>query len=254
MPYGLPSASNPNLVITYSPADYVGEYHNISVGDETISINKYMIGDHSVDEGGRKRSAVLSAAQKQNKYVIKNAFRRANYGKVSAEDCQHILDLAVSTGTVKPADLQKWADACLGVDCTGFAVAYFSAIGRIDIDKYVGGAGCHFLVDRAIKGAAAGTAVMVWDLDDVSVGDMVIWMTEKRVETRRPGHIALVSYVMPNQLVIAESSGAPDLSGHRGPKNNTKLWNGIKKENGTRYISIGKQDQVIIVRPPAAFG
>ena len=252
----IPDASNATAIISYSPADFVGRYQNIEINDVSVSINKYMIGVHADDDGARRRNAVRAAADKKRLIVNKAAFLRASMGKVSPDDCEHILGLAVESGAVKETALQDFANKALGVDCTGFAVAYLDAIGRIDINKYSGGAGCHFLVDRAFKGLPQGTSPLIWDADEARVGDMIVWMTSKRIETRKPGHIALISSsdVLPGSLVIAESSGAGDGFGHSGPKNNTKTFDGVKQEGGARYISLNGKDKVIIVRPPASFG
>lgn len=239
-----------------SPGDFVQMYWNVEAGDSIVSINKYMIGDQRGSPKATQRNAVYNAALKQGRYVDKNAFTRSHMGKVSPSDCGHILNLALETGVVKEANIQSWADANLGVDCTGFAVAYFNEIGRIDIDKFNGGAGCHYLVGRALKNKAPGLAsALIWDQDDVRVGDMVVWMTDKMVETRSPGHIALISYidVVPETLLIAESSGASDGSGHFGPKHNRKLWGGPQKVGDSRHLVIENTAKVIIVRPPASF-
>ena len=252
----IPDASNATAIISYSPADFVSRYHRIEIRDVSISINKYMIGVHADDDGARRRNAVRAAADKKRLVVDKGAFLRASMGKVSPDDCEHILSLAVESGAVKEASLQDFADKALGLDCTGFVVAYFDAIGRIDIGKYSGGAGCHFLVDRAFKAVPKGSTPLIWDANEARTGDMIVWMTSKRIETRKPGHIALISSsdVLPGALVIAESSGGSDGFGHSGPKNNTKTFDGVKEEGGARYISLNGKDKVIIVRPPPAFG
>lgn len=243
--------------VHFSPADMVELYWNIPAGDGTVSINKYMIGVHATDASGQKRSVVQTAANKQGRHVDKNAFTRASMGKANPSDFEHILNLALETSQVKEANIQAWADQCLGVDCTGFAVAYYNEMGRINIDKYNGGASCPFLVGRAVKNKAPGLAsALIWDQDDVRVGDMMVWMTDKMVETRSPGHIALISYtdIAPDTLFIAESSGASDGSGHSGPKHNRKSWGGVKKGPNGKYIEIDNTGKVLIVRPPANFG
>ncbi|MFC5419292.1 hypothetical protein ACFPOB_06910 [Bosea eneae] len=241
----------------FQPGDMVEAYWNIQVDDDYISINKYMIGIHNSDAGAQKRKAVQQAAAKLNHRIDQKAFTRASMGKVTPGDCQHILTMAVRSGLVRPGDLQAWADQCLGVDCTGFVVAYYNEIGRINVDKYSGGASCPFLVGRAVKNKAPGLeSALIWEQDQVRVGDMMVWMNSRMVETRAPGHIALISYVdvAPDTLFIAESSGASDGSGHYGPKHNRKSWEGVKSSGGAKYIQIDKTGKVLIVRPPAWFG
>ena len=140
----VPDPNNPTDIASAfpSPADWVDRYWNVPVGDTTVSINKYVIGTHVSDESGQKRQAVLLEAARKKLTVDKKAFNRANYGKTSPDDCAHILDLALRTGKATEATIQAWADKALGVDCTGFVVAYYNEMGRIDLNKYSGGASC----------------------------------------------------------------------------------------------------------------
>lgn len=80
-------------------------------------------------------------------------------------------------------------------------------------------------------------------------------MTDKMIETRKPGHIALISYidVVPDTLLTAESNDSPDMGGHRGPKHSRKLWTGVKTGPTGKYIEIDNTGKVLIVRPPANF-
>lgn len=82
---------------------------------------------------------------------------------------------------------------------------------------------------------------------------MVVWMTDKMLETRKPGHIALVSYtnVIPDALLIAHSNGANDGSGHFGPKHGRLGWDGVKSGGSGKYIQVDGTGKVIVVRPPA---
>ncbi|MBN9454847.1 MAG: hypothetical protein J0I42_23135 [Bosea sp.] len=252
----VPDPSNPTDIANASPspADWVDRYWNVPVGDTTVSINKYMIGIHNADAGATKRNLVMQEAAKRKLAVDKKAFNRASMGKVSPDDCEHILNLALDTGKATEGTIQAWADQSLGVDCTGFVVAYYSELSRISLDKYSGGASCPFLVGAAKKGKPPGLpSALIWDFDDIRTGDMVVWMTDKMLETRKPGHIALVSYanVVPDAVLIAHSNGANDGSGHFGPKHGRLGWDGVKTGGNGKYIQVDGTGKVIVVRPPA---
>jgi hypothetical protein len=118
-------------------------------GTTTVSLNKYMIGADTTSEKAQARNAVLAAARKKQLSPTQGPFTRANNGKVSPADCEHILTMAVDSGAVKRENIQAWADKNLGVDCTGFAVAYYDWINLIDIEHYSGGASCFALLNKA---------------------------------------------------------------------------------------------------------
>lgn len=241
--------------------EFVDWYWNIAIGvsewaTDTVSINKYRMGK---DEAGPRydaRNKVKTTAQQKKLFPDSNAFFRANYGKVSPLDCEHILTLAVDTGLVKRANLQAWADANLGVDCTGFVVAYYDWLGRINMNRYGGGISCPNLVSKAkLNNRKSDGGPLIWALDDVQADDFIVWMNEAGKETRSPGHIAMV-YDVDYELGIiscAESAGSTDGQGHYGPKLSERSWEGVQKST-PRYIKLGKSDQVLIVRPPPAFG
>lgn len=129
----IPDYDNADSVgIRFSPADLVELYWNVPAGDTSVSINKYMIGDQRGTSKALQRQKVYDTALRKSLDVDRNAFTRSHMGKVSPSDCEHILGLALDTGVVKEVDIQDWADANLGVDCTGFAVAYYNELGRIN--------------------------------------------------------------------------------------------------------------------------
>ena len=201
----------------------------------------------------------MNAAIRKKLTIDRNAFSRANGGKVSPDDCEHILSLALEGGVVKPENLQGWADKNLGVDCTGFVVAYYDDIGLIDLDSYNGGASCFTLFNKAKNNKDASLAShLIWELDDVEVDDMILWMNAAQVETRSPGHIAVIydiDYDL-GMLYTAESNGANDGYGHWGPKLTQREWIGPISDSGPAYVQLGlgNADRVVIVRPPANFG
>jgi hypothetical protein len=238
-------------------SDFVDWYWSLDVGSITVSLNKYAIGFDNTSEKAKARQSVLSAARQKGLAPDLNAFARANCGKVSPDDCEHILGLALDAGQVKEVQLQSWADKNLGVDCTGFAVAYYSDLGLIDIDRYVGGASCFTLLNKAVKNnRASDGGPLIWSIDDVEADDMILWMTAAQVETRKPGHIAIVDDPDPDHgiLYCAESNGSDDGQGHRGPRRVERQWGGEQNEGGRRYVRLGNTDRVIIVRPPPVFG
>lgn len=242
--------------------EFVDWYMKIGVGisewaTKTVSINKYMMGSDYSSDKARARIAVQSAAKAKKLSPAGGAFSRSHAGKVSPSDCEHILTVAVDSGAVKLENVQAWADKNLGVDCTGFAVAYYDWLGRIDIEKYSGGASCFTLFNKARRNnRPADGGPLIWKLDDVRVDDMILWMNDAQVETRSPGHVALIYDVDADAGVLytAESNGANDGQGHYGPKLTERSWVGPHTGRGPRYVQLGKSDKVIIVRPPATFG
>jgi hypothetical protein len=250
--------------MTYTANDFVSWYQDLTVevGDgKTVSVclNKYMIGYDNTSVTAQARQKVQMLAKQKKLDPNGNAFSRANGGKVSPSDCEHILNLAIQTGVCKAKDVQKWADTHLGVDCTGFTVAYFGFMERIALDKYNGGASCFTLINQAKKNhRPSDGGPLVWDLGEVEADDMIIWMNEHQVETRAPGHIAVVYAVDTDKRIIraGESNGADDGQGHYGPKLTERTWEGVKGggKAGSRYVQLGKSNNVVFVRPPPTFG
>lgn len=240
--------------------EFVDFYLNLNVEISesitlNVSLNKYMIGHHDSNE----RNAVQNAAAAKRLSPEQASFTRASNGKVSPADCEHILVMAVGSGVVKRdrSSIQAWADRNLGVDCTGFAVAYYDYIDLIDMGRYNGGASCFTLLNKAKRNnRSSDGGPLIWELDDVAADDMILWMNDAQIETRSPGHIAVVYDVDYNLGIIytAESNGANDGDGHYGPKITQRTWVGKNEGKGPGHVRLGKSDKVIIVRPPGAFG
>ncbi|MEO8627462.1 MAG: hypothetical protein ABI612_05090, partial [Betaproteobacteria bacterium] len=155
-----------------SAEDFVEEYWAVEAGSATVSINKYMIAgrfagaDAQVKEARRQKVQILSS--QKNLGPVSSVFGRARNGKSSPDDCSHILTLAVNSGAVKAADIQQWADSNLGVDCTGFAVAYYDSIGIMNLEKYSGGASCPYLLDKAKRNHnAKDDGPFIWSIEDI---------------------------------------------------------------------------------------
>ncbi len=242
-----------------SAEDFVEDYWAVEAGSVMVSINKYLIAGRfavaGADAKEAQRQKVYRLASQQKLGPDTGAFARARNGKVSPDDCAHILSLAVDSGAVKEDDLQQWADANLGVDCTGFAVAYYDTIGLIDLEKFSGGASCPYLLDKAKRNHnASDGGPLIWSIEDIQSDDMILWMYENGVETRSPGHISIVyDYDEDhNILYCAESNGAHDGQGHWGPQLKDRKWGGEKSISGRRCIDLDR-GSVIVVRPPDRF-
>ncbi len=222
-------------------------------GDITVSI-KYMIGIHNADAGATKRSLkVMQEAVRRKLSVNKKAFNRASMGQGQPRRLR-----------TYPRPRAGWQgdgehDPGLGgpeprVDCTGFVVALLQRAEPDQPRQVFGRAEPPLLAGAAKKGKPIGLpSALIWDFDEIVTGDMVVWMTDKMLETRKPGHIALVSYtnVIPDALLIAHSNGANDGSGHFGPKHGRLGWDEVKSSGNGKYIQVDGTGKVIVVRPPA---
>ena len=248
---------------TYFDAyDLVQWYWGIPIpGGADVSINKYLI-NHASSELTRKQTSIsnlYTAATAARLSPRMAPFGRAKIGKATPEDFEHILKLGVDSGHFAKLKTtpQQWADSNLGVDCTGFAIAYFDALDRLAIGRgpYSGGVSCPWLLATARKNKPAGASdVLVWDIDDIEQDDIILWMYANGVESRSPGHISVICDVnSSSQLVYcAESNGSADKSGHSGPRYTERVWGGMKGSGGNKYIELDK-GAVVVVRPPTRF-
>jgi hypothetical protein len=242
--------------------DFAEWYWNISLSDGgSVSINKYLIAIASAALTGKQANItnLFTAAVAARLGPKSGPFARAKIGKATPEDFSHIFDMGVESGHFDKLKTtpQKWADANVGVDCTGFAVAYYDTIGLLEITRgvYSGGVGCPWLLSTARKNKhPTMTDVLIWDFGDVEADDMILWMYAGGKESRSPGHISIVwdTDSATSILYCAESSGSPDNSGHYGPRHTERLWKGVKGSGAGKYVDLGGA-AVIIVRPPARF-
>jgi hypothetical protein len=242
--------------------DYVRYYWNLSVNATSpsgsavncqISCNKYLmnVATPGVQAMQAGISSLLAAAQAYsrrdpNLTVRTGAFGRTRVGKGTPGDMEHVLNCGVACGALRTteAELQRWSDAHLGCDCTGFASAYFSYLGVMPIADSVN-AGCHYFRTLAMRNNPGNA--FVWDFEAISRDDVLLWMDESGTETKRPGHIAVVYGTHPaGEILVGESSGADDGDGHRGPRLNAKRWAEPTGRSGHRKIPIG--EGVVIVR------
>lgn len=222
----------------------------------TVSCNKYFIAPYQgatgdwVEAAKQKQTRIQTVQQKaaaKKLSVNSRSFLRATLGKGTPEDLEHVLSMAAQTG-VASTDLQNWADNNFGVDCTGFVVAYFASLGLMDIDTYAGGASCAVFYSAAQRHDASN--FIIWDIKDVQVDDVVVWMFQNGQETKKPGHISVVCNAVGGALDCAESSGESDGNGHSGPRLKNRLW---PKETGSgaqRCLQMGSG--AIVIRPFSA--
>jgi hypothetical protein len=247
------------MATNFTAYDMVQWYWDIPVErDANVSINKYLI-NHASTALTTKQTNVqnlYSAALVRKLSPRMAAFSRAKIGKATPTDLGHILSLGVASDHFDKLKTtpQAWADANLGVDCTGFAIAYFDTLDSLSIDKgvYSGGVSCPWLLGTARKQKKPGTGeVLVWDIADVSEDDIILWMYANGKESRSPGHISIVYDVdaSTNTLYCAESNGSVDRSGHAGPRYTQRSWGGVKGSGAGQYIELDK-GAVVIIHPP----
>jgi len=255
--------------------DFVGRYWHLRVAaltpignpvDVTVSCNKYLINVRDTDtsdyaehvRGKQQRiGQVRSAASARHLSVDGGAFNRASVGKGTPGDMVHVLTMGVACGAIQHRggqapdqdDVQAWADANLGVDCTGFASAYFISLGVMALSSITNN-GCGVFRQSALRMGA-----FLWNFDDVLPNDVILWMNESGHETRRPGHIAVVYDRTNGRLQCGESSGECDGSqpAHCGPRLKERNWGEVRGAAGSRYLRVinasGSEDQAIVVRP-----
>ena len=137
------------------------------------------------------------------------------------------------------------------MDCTGFVSNYF-ADNIAPTGASISNISCPWYYKLTIKNhGGKKDEALIWDFDDVEEDDVLLWMNEAGVETKKPGHIAVVYDTQvrgdTKVLLVAESSGASDGQGHSGPRLNEKIWGPIQGAPSQRTIRIG--EGVIVVRP-----
>jgi hypothetical protein len=152
---------------------------------------------------------------------------------------------------------QQWADSNLGVDCTGFAIAYFDALDRLAIGKgvYSGGVSCPWLLNTARKNKSSDASdVLIWDFGDIEQDDIILWMYASGKESRSPGHISIIYDVDPATSILycASRMAAQTSLPIRGRATPSVSGGGTKGSGGGKYIELDK-GAVIIVRPPTRF-
>jgi hypothetical protein len=247
-----------------SASDFVERYWNLSVDADLpnmpfsakVSINKYLIATQSnISVVQSNQAAVIGKIRQSGALFDAGMKTRLALGKGSPDDMEFLLGSAVEAGALK-ADaraLQQWADANLGVDCTGFVIAYLVDIGVLSWNSTLnGGAGCPWIyVTVAKKNWQTNKYALtpeIWNTDDMQEDDIILWMKSGGgPETRRPGHISLVVDASASGVECAESSGEPDGAGHSGPRHKVRQLNSVQSGGGKQWWQLG--GGVIVVRP-----
>lgn len=248
--------------------DYARSYWKLSVQGTSpagtpvralVSCNCYLINAANAAMQARQ-AGILKLLAKTQSYgqrhpdfaVRTGAFGRTRVGKGSPADMEYVLQCGILTGAIdaNQAALQQWADRYLGCDCTGFASAYCAYLGLMSRAECVD-ATCNFFRSMALRNNAR--EALIWDFDRVGRDDLVLWMNESGAETKYPGHIAVVYGTRSGgEMLVAESSGADDGAGHRGPRLNVKRWGTVSGPRGHRTLAIGEGAIVVRVVQAAA--
>jgi hypothetical protein len=245
-------------------SDFVNRYWNLSVEADmpgapfnaTVSINKYLIAVQSNIETIRtNQAAVISTARKKGITIDDGAVARLRNGKGSPDDMELILSAGVESGALKADEnaLQTWADHNLGVDCTGFVIAYLVEIEVLKWNSTLnGGASCPWIYQNIAKMnwnlTKYAAAPEIWDVDDIHPDDIIMWMKSGGgPETKKPGHISLVVDVDDTGIDCAESNGSDDGDGHSGPRNTIRRLDRTQSGGGKQWWQL--DNGVIVVRP-----
>ncbi len=245
-------------------SDFVDRYWNLSVDADMpnapfhadISINKYLIATQkNIGDIRSHQSAVIAKIRQKGIAFDGGAAARLANGKGSPDDMELILSAGVESGALKadqPA-LQHWADANLGVDCTGFVIAYLVEIGVLQWNSTLnGGAGCPWIYQNIGKKnwqlRKYADEPEIWKTSDIRADDIIMWMKSGGgPETRSPGHISLVVDVDSAGVDCAESNGAEDGEGHWGPRNQTRMLGTVQSGGGKKWWQLNAG--VIVIRP-----
>lgn len=245
--------------------DFADHYLNLQIQADvpgapfnaSVSINKYLIATQgNINQIVSNQTTVIDKIRQSGSPVSGGLVARLKNGKASPEDFEWLLGSAVEAGALSADQqaLQKWADANLGIDCTGFAIAYLVEIGALSWNGTLnGGAGCPWIYSQIAqpnwKLNQYGDQPEIWDTGAMQADDFILWMKSGGgPETKYPGHISVVVSVGDDgTLTCAESNGADDGDGHFGPKHTSRLLASTKSGAGKRWWDHGTG--VIVVRP-----
>lgn len=243
-------------------SDFVDRYWNLSVDADVpnapfhadVSINKYLIALQSnIGDVRSRQAAVISKIRQTGMAFDAGAAARLANGKGSPDDMELILSAGVESGALKAdqAALQYWADSNLGVDCTGFVIAYLVEIGALKWNSTLnGGCSCPWIYQAAKQNwqlVKSSAQVEIWKQGDIQEDDIILWMKSGGgPETRRPGHISIVVSVGNTGVQCAESSGENDGDGHAGPRNKLRNLGTVASGGGKQWWQLDAG--VIVVR------
>ncbi|MBC7797820.1 MAG: hypothetical protein H7Z37_13185 [Pyrinomonadaceae bacterium] len=191
------------------------------------------------------------------KYFMINqaAFARVKVGKGSPEEMEHILEVGLACGHIKPVlkNVADFVDNYFGVDCTGFACAYFRTVGKMldssgnDKENPVN-IGCGYFFDKAKT-----LNQIIWNLAEIRQGDVIVWMKEDRSETRKPGHISLIQSIGENGTLYCRESNGSAAEGGKDPRMTERRLIGVEGDESkkNRYWKLEKNnsEQILILRP-----
>jgi hypothetical protein len=248
-------------------SDFVDRYWNLSVEADmpnapfnaTVSVNKYLIATQgNIDQIRANQWAVISAARQKGITIDDGVAARLRNGKGSPDDMELILSAGVESGALKADEraLQTWADHNLGVDCTGFVIAYLVEIGALKWNSTLnGGASCPWIYQNIAKMnwnlKKYAPEPEIWKLDDIQADDIILWMMSGGgPETKSPGHISLVVDVGVAGTDCAESNGSDDGNGHSGPRNTVRQLQRTQAGGGKKWWQL--DNGIIVVRPVGA--
>jgi hypothetical protein len=136
----------------------------------------------------------------------KDRIRNAAMGKGAPRDYELALEWAVLSKKIKDvtqANLQKYMDDHLGIDCSGFVTNYLIAAGKKTYSNNT--------VRNTSAASYFSAAKAVNDPNKVKQGDILVWMRGNRVMTG-PGHVAAVESYVPQcrpggNMRVVEATG-----------------------------------------------
>jgi hypothetical protein len=245
-------------------SDFVDRYWNLSVEADmpnapfnaTVSVNKYLIAtQRNIDQIRANQWAVISKARQKGITIDDGVAARLRNGKGSPDDMELILSAGVESGALKADEraLQTWADHNLGVDCTGFVIAYLVEIGALKWNSTLnGGASCPWIYQNIAKMNwnlnKYAAEPEIWERGDIQADDIILWMRSGGgPETKSPGHISLIVDVGDVGIDCAESNGSDDGDGHSGPRNTVRQLRSTQAGGGKKWWQL--DNGIIVVRP-----
>ena len=168
-------------------------YNNRSSGTRADMREKAWINGMIRSELRRARGLTLIDVNDSHPTMVMRAFCGKGTPEEFGVTLTHALRYGIQTGRVSPAGLQGWCDgtARLGLDCSGFVNAYFTATGRLEQPMEIGS---YERRGRPRRGPA-----------DIQDRDVLIW---RRIRGR---HIAVVDRILagdPLRMVVVESSSS----------------------------------------------
>jgi hypothetical protein len=189
---------------------------------------------------------------------------RVQYGKGTPEDMETVLKAGllcgkmIAYGPERPGQYVAavFAASYFGIDCTGFANAYFFTNGKMsagDVVKNWWDLSCPGLYNYARN---HGNQIF-WTPQEIAAnrGDaVVVWMVQTKgggcEETRKPGHISVVNEVTVDgdgaTLDCYESNGGAP---HDDPRNTTRVLSKVVDDSTGKYWLTSGNEKVLIIRP-----